>query len=185
MIIAVRGTHGSGKSTLVRTVLRSYEQRTPVVEPRRRQPVAYDCTSPGMQRLVVVGPYEAEEAGGCDSLSRAETIYGLVEHNAGVANVLYEGITAQHSTGRLIALHDLDHRVVVIQLTTDRDTCVASVMARRAARGQGAFNMDNVTREMRSCETSMARLVDAGVEVELHDRASGLARVMALLADGA
>lgn len=177
MIVNVRGTHGSGKSTLVRSVLRSLPDAIPVWDPtrRRRNPVGYRSGE-----LSVVGPYVGEEAGGCDSLSAADVIFPLVAQWASTGDVLFEGITAQHSTGRLVELAKT-RDVHVVLLATPLEECVSSVEARRAARGQGPFNMENVAREARIAASSCERLRGAGVAVETLGRAEALARVRQLL----
>lgn len=157
-IINIRGTHGSGKSTVVRRVLDLYENTSPVEIPSRSRPLGYRCSRAGMQNLYVPGHYETP-TGGCDTISSIETIFGSVVTAAeSGSSVLFEGIVAQHSAGRLIELH-AKMPVVVIVLSTSRDECVESVRARRASRGDDReFDPKNVIKEYNSVVSSTKRL---------------------------
>lgn len=138
-IINVRGTHGSGKSTVVRRVLEQ-QKYVPQMVYGRLRPFAYKCEN----GLYVLGSYE-NECGGVDNLGS----YGLagvfeavkVAADAGM-DVLFEGI--MQSMTRLVELHKV-HPVTVIALTTPIEQCIESVMSRRAGRGQtGEFDPKNV-----------------------------------------
>lgn len=165
MIFNIRGTHGSGKSTLARRVMDLYEFRAPKIVTGRSRPIGYDCESRTYRRLFVPGSYETP-TGGCDTISEITTTYELVDAYATAGHVvLFEGILAQHSGGRLIALRD-KHDVTVIALTTSLEICVESVLDRRAARGQfGDFNPRNVNREHKTVSGSVKKLRQLGVTV--------------------
>jgi len=173
MIINIRGTHGSGKSTLVRRIKELYADVTPTMLAGRQRPIGYICR-PGldspMRQLFIPGSYETP-TGGCDTISSIEQIFDLVKlYRENQCAVLFEGIVAQHSAGRLLDLHMI-HPVKVIALSTTQDECVASVMQRRADRGQtDEFDPKNVIKEFKSVLSSSKRLKNDGLPVEFMTR---------------
>src|SRR4051812_3738272 len=74
MIIMVRGNHGSGKSTAVRSVLQdaaSARASFGVLGPR--MPEAYECSArdQGVRRpFYILGPYESAVTSGCDYVTK-------------------------------------------------------------------------------------------------------------------
>lgn len=163
-ILNVRGGHGSGKTTLVRRVMEAYESspggsKLPGRVEGRGRPLYYHLQADGMRMLMVVGSYETP-TGGCDTVGSIDLIVQTVRTGAmlGYA-VLFEGIVAQHSSGRLIEL-SREFATEVVVLTTSCDECVASVRARREARGADVENFDprNVVKEWKSVASSTRRI---------------------------
>ena len=76
MIINIRGTSGSGKSFLVRHIMRLYPKQVPVYVSDRRQPISYTLSRSG-RKLLVVGHYESV-CGGCDTVHSMDAIFDLV-----------------------------------------------------------------------------------------------------------
>src|SRR5262245_20851875 len=68
-VISIRGTNGSGKSTVVRQVFAQCARRVPIYGLLGlRQPEAYQCVVPHVPDPVfVLGPY-LTECGGCDAV---------------------------------------------------------------------------------------------------------------------
>lgn len=180
-VISVRGTHGSGKSTLVRRVLGLYgEAARPVLIYGRTRPIAYRCAeTETLLPCFVPGHYETP-TGGCDTVSDIATIFDLVKTAAdGGVLVVFEGIVAQHSASRLIELSRL-HSVRVLVLSTPSEDCVAAVRDRRAARGADVMEFDpkNVLKEYKSVLSSTKRLRSEGLVVEDVDREGGFQIVL-------
>jgi pantothenate kinase len=90
----------------------------------------------------------------------------MIRQNAQAGNhVLFEGILAQHSTGRLVELAR-DFSVLVIVLDTPRDIAANRVKQRRLERGdERPFDPKNVFKEDTSVQNSAKRLKAAGIEV--------------------
>jgi len=186
MIINIRGTGGSGKTTLVNRVMERYSGRDEVfqeVEGRRRI-VAYGLTPPpGLPELYVLGKYTTA-TGGCDTLPNLDLVYRLVAHFAGTgAHVLFEGIMASEEVTRAVACHKAHERaLVVVQLTTPIEVCLSSIRARREARGEEKpLNPKNTTDRFKRVQRACERLRQAGVTVERLDREAALVRVLGLL----
>lgn len=190
MIIQVRGTSGSGKSTIVRSVMALYPVREPIHEGRRKQPWGYHLRQGDEQqhagRLYVPGHYEIE-CGGMDTLPRlAEAMPDvLVEHELGGRDVLMEGLLASEDVRHLLALREkMRHAdsMLVIQLTTPIEECLAAIRERRARRGNSnPLSEKNTRNRVATIKRACARLTMEGVHVEDHDRAGALARVRSLL----
>lgn len=192
MIINVRGTHGSGKSTLVRRVLEQYreEQKAhgdnygviPWKIDGRKRPFGYHCRGRNFAPLLILGSYETP-TGGCDTISQIEMIFGAVEMAAETGgNVLFEGIVAQHSATRLLDLNK-KHPVDVIVLTTPQEVAVESVRSRRAERGASVeeFDPKNVIKEYKSVLSSSRRLEGNGMTLHKLDREAGFLFVLSKL----
>jgi thymidylate kinase len=179
--INIRGTSGSGKSTLVRAVMLHYAVNTPCFVEGRKQPHHYILSREDRPCLVVPGHY-ATPCGGCDTLKTVNDVYETV--NLAVAaksNVLYEGIMVADDTRRAIDLNAAAD-VHVILLTTPIETCLASIQARRAARGDvRELNPKKTVVRAKTHENGCWRLEAEGVPVYRLDRDAALAKVKELL----
>lgn len=166
MIINVRGTHGSGKTTVVRRIMESYEVCNPLFIEGRKRPIAYRCEDKHLKNVMVLGSYE-NTTGGCDTISQIEMIFDLALTYADAGyNVLFEGIVAQHSATRLLELNK-KHPVDVIILTTPMEVAIESVKSRRAERGADVENFDpkNVIKEYKSVLSSTRNLESKGMKM--------------------
>lgn len=186
MIIQVRGANGSGKSTLVRRVLDGYSIKLETMRPSRGgrppRPLYYSCVDPHREPVTILGSY-LNPTGGCDTIPDVETVFALADTlGEGGANVLFEGILAQHSATRVLSLRDHGHDVRLIALTTPLEECVASVRKRREERGDDRpLDPTNVEKEWRGVQSAARRLRGDGVSVEHLDREAAYARVIELL----
>jgi hypothetical protein len=182
MIINVRGTHGSGKTTLVKRVRDSYTTVTPWMVDGRKRPFGYHLRSDTLSPLTILGSYE-NATGGCDTISEIEVMFDAIKTLAdGGQNVLFEGIVAQHSSGRLMDLHKI-HPVDVIVLQTTLEVAIESVKVRRAERGADVENFDpkNVIKEYKSVLSSTKTLIGRGAVIHKLDREEGFQWVMSRL----
>lgn len=192
MIINVRGTSGSGKSTIVRNAMDLFSWRGPVHVKGRKQPLGY-WLGPNQEEwaLGVPGHYETA-CGGCDTLKGYDQAFELVEHAAlSARHVLFEGVLISEEYRRTVDLAErfslnvpIVQEVLVIQLTTPIDTCLGSIRSRREARGDvRELNPANTTNRVGTIERTCERLRRAGVTVEQHDRDSAMARVREILSE--
>lgn len=166
-VINVRGTHGSGKSTLVHKILHRQQRIHPVHKIGRKRPFCYEVPSTSIGfPVAVLGHYDTP-CGGCDSIPKVDEVYEAVQdyHRDGF-NVLFEGILAQHSNPKALTLHNLGIPLTVIVLNTPVDTAADRVRARRVERGDlRAFDPKNVYKEAKAVESGARRLKSAGVTV--------------------
>ena len=81
IIVNVRGTSGSGKTTVSREIMHSYPQRTQFREPGRKAPIFYGLETRDADRtLDLIGGYETQ-CGGCDSIHTLDEVFHLVENS--------------------------------------------------------------------------------------------------------
>lgn len=178
MIINIRGTGGSGKTTLARRIMEMYprrEEKRDEVEGRARV-VAVQCTGDGLHPLYVLGKYTTA-TGGCDTLPNLDVVYDLVRQAAGhPAHVLFEGIMASEEVTRAVECHKRNPgQFLVVQLTTPLEVCLASIRERREARGEEKpLNPKNTTERHKRVGRACDRLRAAGVRLERLDREAAL-----------
>lgn len=184
MIINVRGTHGSGKSTLVRAIMEQHYDSSEVIRTSSTGMAhSYLCRSEKYVDLVVHGNYAPGVGGGCDHLKTGTNIFDpLLEMVARRQNVLYEGVVAQHSVPKLLDMRVLDQDVHVIALTTPIDVCYESVVERKRRRGDFSIpSRVNIEKESQAVASAIKRLRKLGVTVYERDRQEALDLVLSLL----
>lgn len=163
MIVNIRGTNGSGKSTIVKTFL----QRKPHTEifgalgPRR--PEAYKVRLPG-KWLYAIGPYHSA-TGGVDALGLgAAELVALLEKYRKLGHVIFEGVvisTYFGAVGEWLLKHKDEVRVVF--LGTPLDVCLNSISSRDSAKR----GTKNVATKIRAIDRVRARMVADGIPTEV------------------
>lgn len=183
MIIQLRGTSGSGKSTAVREVMARYGQRIPVFIAGRKQPLGYYCTHPqGGRTLAVVGHYEVA-CGGCDTIPSYDRTIELVRKAHGDGNdVLFEGLIMSSESRRCSAMANDGLPYRVLALDTPIELCLAGVNARRRAKDPNKPDVDpkNTIGKIKVVQNAMVRLASLGVEGEWVTRETVVPRIMGL-----
>lgn len=165
MIISVRGTNGSGKSTVVRKVVAGMEHVCQISYPdaRKRRPQGNIYKFGDWRRLFVPGHYLIPN-GGIDTMKGLplDSIYELIlEHHGLGASVLYEGQNNEDGPGRLIRMHEAGIDARVIFLTTPLPHCVVRVRER----GHG-IPREKIESLHGKITRHAEKLRDAGVRVE-------------------
>ena len=165
MILQVRGTSGSGKTTAVRTALSDTPKQGQFIDGRRK-PLYYTmgaCPS----NVYLLGHYESA-CGGCDNVGSARAVYDVIQKirqtdPAGV--ILCEGLLLSEDVKWTTQLHQDGHAVSALFLTTHLDTCIDQIKSRRAAAGNTKpFNTKNTTNRVKTIERARIRLTRAGVK---------------------
>lgn len=152
MIIMVRGNHGSGKSTAVRSVLKALHAEVPQ-RPRfgilgLRMPEAYQCSlNHGTRAVHVLGPYESSVTSGCDYVTKlgVTATCEFLERYRQKGDILFESIMTsvrilEPSIGRWIKAHK--DEMVITTLTTTFEECIAAIEDRRT-RSMSAHRFDS------------------------------------------
>jgi hypothetical protein len=198
IVINIRGTGGSGKSTLVTSVMKRYPNVAQIKMEGRKRPLAttlwWDLGSAKVEQkkvlpkgLLVPGHYDTA-CGGCDTIKTVDQVYELVR-SASLGdgnNVLYEGIMVMDDVTRAVKLDQdlkkVGSRLVVISLTTSIEDCLAGIRARKEARGdEKPLNEKNTRDRMKRQENILHRLKAAGVELKKLSRDEALAHTLELL----
>lgn len=132
MIINLRGTNGSGKSTIVRSVMSLFGDRVRFAvqyDPPKKRPIGYEFPS-GCRHLFVVGHYEIAN-GGVDTLPSLDAAYDLVRrYDDRGYDVLYEGKNMSDGTRRVSQLIGDGRDVRVVLIEHSLGECVAAVRQR-------------------------------------------------------
>jgi hypothetical protein len=181
MIVSVRGTGGSGKSYIARQVMARYDVQKPIYTSGRKRPFGYRCTAEGHAALWVPGHYETA-CGGGDTITNVSDVFDSVNDlaNEGM-DVLFEGIISQDDVVRTADLHRR-HKLLVIYLDVPIDVCLASIQARRDARGDAKpLNPKNTVNRLKSLASNFSRLKDAGVDVRKLGRDEALSAALEAL----
>jgi thymidylate kinase len=182
MIVNVRGTGGSGKSTVIRRVMERLLELDWVKESvfidGRRQPYGYKFTKVGHVPVYVPGHYETA-CGGCDTITKVQDVFDVVRAHAGNGeHVLFEGIISQDDTTRTIELKR-NFPLLIVFLTTPLEDCLAGIQKRRDERGDvRPLQTKNTTSRMKRCESHYSKLRDAGVECLKLDRETAYPEVV-------
>lgn len=201
MIINVRGTSGSGKSTIVQQLRKLYLFTKPHhvgdIAPmlsenaeantwaelyphlaKRKRPLFLELQHPRNEaNLFVIGHYDTA-CGGCDTIAKKQfdTVYDLVHRLARVGDVLFEGLLVTAEIERALKLPKDDTQFVM--LTTPLEECLAGIQARRDARGDTReVNPRNTISKFKAMDNVRRRLREGGMTVLDLDREGALARI--------
>lgn len=157
MIIQVRGTSGSGKSTVVREVMKNTGLWKPKFKEGRKKPLYY---SQGIR--AILGHYETP-CGGCDTIGSARKVYELIrdlQENMGYRVFICEGLLLSEDTKWSSQLEGLR----VVYLTTPIEDCIKRVKSRRLEMGnEKPLKEDNTRRRVEVIERSRLKLEGLGV----------------------
>jgi hypothetical protein len=127
----LRGTSGSGKSTIVRELMARYATKEAQFRLGRKQPLSYKLYREEGAPLFVVGHYE-QPTGGADSISDGmnfiyEMIHKALEEQF---DCVWEGLVVASDVTRCANLKDTT-KLLVIELSTPIDVCLEGIRSRR------------------------------------------------------
>lgn len=160
MIVNIRGTHGSGKSTVVRRMM-AHHGAEPELGPKGR-PLGYVLRPRWLVRpLYVTGSYETA-CGGCDGIQPYAEIWPRVVRYAALGHVLFEGALVSSSYGNIgRASEAYGDEFVFAFLDTPLELCLERVAARRKARGDlRPLNPKNTEVKYWNVMASLAKIRD-------------------------
>jgi hypothetical protein len=178
MIINIAGTSGSGKSHLVRDFIKWVGDKRGLVKPRykdgRKEPIGYDVSIKGHNPIHIVGAYESADSAGCDNIHDVAWVYNYIKNQAIGFDVLYEGLFMMNMTrGPQLAAEN--GNMTVIQLADPLSVCIASIDARREARGEGKLlKKENTIGNFKRAASYCDKMSAAGAQVIRTKRAEAL-----------
>lgn len=161
MIISLRGTHGSGKSTVVRALFKICKAQPFYGALGPKLPEAYAFTAPkGKEPLFyVVGPYTTV-CGGCDRIQPFDLILDLIQKYAAKGHVLFEGAIIGCVYGRTGTLMEpYGQEGVFLVLDTPMEECIRRVKGRRGERSDDReFNPKNLEYKYKQLASVVAKV---------------------------
>ncbi len=158
LVIQIRGTSGSGKTTVARDVIERFKLEAAYTD-GRRNPIWYT-----KDRICILGSYEST-CGGCDNVGAAPACYNLLqeakkEHDV----VIMEGLLLSEDKKWTKQMQDDGDEVKVLFLNTPLSLCINRVKARRLAAGNyKPFNEANTTKRVDVIGRAKKVLVEYGV----------------------
>ena len=184
-LISIRGTNGSGKSTVVQGLLKLGPAGPVygVLGPKRPEAYLVRYGEYGKQRLHVLGPYHVP-SGGVDQVQPYDLILELIEKYAPRGHVVFEGVLVSSSYGRVGRLMETyGQQAVMAFLSTSLEDCIKNVQKRRDARADAKpFNPANLTTKYHQIVKSRVKMLAEGKVrvVDLHPE-TALEQVVSLL----
>lgn len=165
MIIQIRGTSGSGKSTVMQTVMRAFPVGCTRWEPKmvegRKRPLYYRRGN-----VIVLGHYEIA-CGGCDTIGSVPQVFAELAKLPPDKTVLCEGLLLSEDVIWSVKAN-ADNVVKCLFLTTPVAECLRRVDARQKEAGRTPTDPARVVRKLskrvETIERARKRLVQAGVE---------------------
>jgi hypothetical protein len=177
VIIQIRGTSGSGKSTAMRAVMDSMFWDAVRVEGRKK-PLYYfhshEGHGDGWPNIALLGHYESP-CGGCDTIGSARAVYELIQNllqgGGDITHVLCEGLLLSEDTKWTKMLvensaKDAGPPVRVLFLTTPLEECLSRIKQRREGVGNNdPLNPENTSRRVAVIERARVKLEESGAYV--------------------
>lgn len=181
-IVSLRGTHGSGKSSVVAKILSNF-CRSPLPNPDKpKKPWGYYVILP-TGTLFVVGSYTTA-CGGCDAIQPYSDIWPLIEEAADAGHhVLFEGALVSSSYGNIgRSSEKYGDDVVFAFLDTPLATCLERIKTRRAANGNyKPLDPTNTEKKFNSVNKSIGKIkFDFGRRVAIIDHTQAVKQTLKL-----
>ena len=176
-IVNIRGTSGSGKSTVVHKLLGDFAS-TPIIRQmglmKKPKIVGYDVlwtygNKPDVHTFVV-GSYETT-CGGCDSMSYKgshDDIEALVMEFAKQGNVIFEGLTVSSTITRWMRVSQaFPGEMVWAFMDTPEEECHRRILSRNGGKEpkRDPKGIADYNRKFRGCVVQREKLIAAGERV--------------------
>lgn len=174
-IVAIKGTNGSGKSTVVRALIAHLGKQATLRFNSKE--AGYRCKYEDGS-LFVLGKYKTAACGGLDSSfsygGAADDLLLCIDKLAGQGHVVCEGVIAITSYGhdRMTRFADKlkrkGHRMIFAHIDTPADLCVERVKQRRTEAGNPKpFNPEKLLDKYESILKSQEKLREAGCDARI------------------
>lgn len=180
-IVSLRGTSGSGKSTVAFTLLKNHPYEEIIGGDNKVKGYVVDASTSGVQApITLIGPYKTV-CGGCDGVPTQQEAADRAVHYYQKGHVLMEGLLASAAgpKGAVTAtIHETGNAVFAI-LDTPCEVCIERVKSRRAARGDDReFNPKNTKDKWTQTMSTAKALHTLGYDVRAIDHTKAYEDVM-------
>ncbi len=170
MIVSIRGTHGSGKSTIVKTILNLYKAEG-INPDKRGRTEGYTIRLRNGKHLFVVGSYH-NACGGCDGIQPYHRILTYIKQaTMDHDHVLFEGALVSSSYGSVgLLLNEYAPDAAFAFLDTPLELCLERIKQRRAAKGNfEPLNPTNTSVKHENVHRTKAQMAKLGSKVKIVD----------------
>lgn len=165
MLISIRGTNGSGKSSIVLELMKhgKWSPQYGALGPRR--PEAYHLPGWEFDGVIspthILGSYHVV-SGGCDQIQPYDIVLDLLEKYAPRGHVVFEGVIVSSSYGRVGRFMErYGQSAVMAFLDTPLEVCIENVKKRRSARAdEREFNPKNLTSKFNEIVRSKKKMLE-------------------------
>lgn len=162
-IINIRGTNGSGKSTVMTKMMKKFGS-TPLIGQDGKVWAYQVHFEP---EFYILGRYDTP-TGGCDVISTMNEVEAGIRRLANKGHVLFEGIIISTLAGRWVKLAESmpNAKFIFATLDTALETCIAQVKKRRKETGNNKpFDPKNLIAKYRAVKGAHKNLKKAGLDV--------------------
>lgn len=171
MIVSIRGTHGSGKSTIVKKIIDKWLK--PIKPDAKGRCEGYRGALPNGHTLAVIGSYH-NACGGCDGIQPYARILDYIRGYArDFDHVLLEGALVSSSYGSVGVLMDqyVDAGGAVFAfLDTPLETALDRIRLRREAKGNfEPVNPKNTAVKHENVHRTKQQLIKLGSRISVVD----------------
>lgn len=173
MILNIRGTGGSGKSTLVRQVMKAMNS----------QPIEQDGKVVGYQldrNVRVLGRYTAT-GGGTDGIGGPNVLEETVRAWAKESHIIFENYMASGHWARWVRVSEDQPDFIWAFLDTPAETCFARILGRN---GGKVVSWNNMMVRWECCRKHEVAAAQLGFTVRNIRYAHALADTLAIIAEG-
>lgn len=176
MIINIRGTSGSGKTWLIKSLMdhMAGSKRLDVYGVDLQQHyvvgrVVGHVLHWHMQPVYVVGHYTDAACSGGDTISKQDDMCSLVRHFGRFGHVLFENVVVSTIYSRYVALDammcSMGHPYIWAYMDTPLELCIERVLQRRKARGDDRpFDATSTEHKCASSWRTHDKALEAGLD---------------------
>ena len=180
-IVSLRGTSGSGKSTVAFTLLKNNPYEEIIGSDNKIKGYKIDASALGIKYpITLIGPYKTI-CGGTDAIPTQQEAADRAVHYYQSGHVLMEGLLASAAgpAGAVTKTIQETGEAVFAIMDTPVELCLERVQARRAARGdERPFNPKNTKDKWTQTMSTAKALHALGYDVRAIDHTNAYEEVM-------
>jgi hypothetical protein len=189
VIISLRGTHSSGKTYVMRSLLAKFVHAPVygVLGPRKPEAYLLHRLNKNVNPIYVLGPYDDTPTSGVDQISPAgfAGVIALIEKYRKKGHVVMEGIHVSKCFGS-IGEYLVQHKdeLIVAHLNTPLETCLSDLRKRQAKsrrKREDGGGDKHIARGYKDIIATCNRFKEHGVRVEEVSRDNAVEKILSWL----